>query len=199
MAIAGGSAAQGSKMTVACVAMAVLGLTTRVARADEDEDERDAANSAHPAAPANHFAMSLGAGYVAQSLYRVSINGAGLEAVFGGNFGNLTVAADIEGTSGSTVYGLATSTFDVGVLVEGDVDRLRIGIGGRLGVLNVDRATSSGSLGGASAGLFLRLTFDVFRFNGERDAIYLAVKGTVDSVGGSGSLYGGVFGAGVRF
>jgi hypothetical protein len=50
----------------------------------------------------------------------------------------------------------------------------------------------------------VRASVDLFRFHGDRDAVYLAAKGSLDAVGVSagspgGGLYGAVIGAGVRF
>ena len=141
--------------------------------------------------------MSLGAGFVAQKLYGVSMDGAGLEALIGGSIQNITIAADVEEISGSTEYGLKTNTFSIGLLLEGDFDRFRVGGGARLGVFSLNRATTGNNLDGSTEGIFVRLSFDVYQFNEGRGGIYLAAKGSVDSVGGS--LVGGVFGAGIRF
>ena len=59
------------------------------------------------------------------------------------------------------------------------------------------RATTAGSLGAAVAGFYMRATFDVVRFDDDRDAVYLALKFNTDTVGGG--LYGLTLGAGVRF
>ena len=178
-----------------CAAMAVLVLTTRPARAEGDDVP--AAKPAPTAHRPNAFGLSLGAGFAAQKLYGVSMDGAGLEALIGGNVGNITIAADVEEITGSTEYGLKTNTFTIGLLLEGDFDRFRIGGGARLGMLSVDRATTGSNLDGSTEGIFVRLSFDVYQFNEGRGGIYLAAKGSVDSVGGS--LVGGVLGAGVRF
>jgi hypothetical protein len=87
--------------------------------------------------------------------------------------------------------------FTAGMLVEGDFERFRLGGGFRLGTVHVDRATTPGSLQAASIGLFMRATFDVVRFDEDRDAVYLALKLNTDTVGGA--FYGVALGAGVRF
>lgn len=112
-------------------------------------------------------------------------------------WGRITIGADVEGITGSTQYGLGTTTFIVGPLFEGDFDRFRIGGGFRLGLLSVDRATTTANMRGSIEGVYLRASVDVLRFNEDHSAVFLAAKGSVDSVGGT--LYGGVLGAGVRF
>jgi hypothetical protein len=196
------------------VALVLLGLTPRSAHAANDDGEGAApeavpsgdsasdaqdrgSGSSRTAGPQNRVSLSLGAAYAVRRLYGVSMNGGGVEAVLGGNFGNITVAADIEGVSGSTEYGLAMNTFSVGPLLEIDVDRFRIGAGARLGVLVVDRVTTSDSLVGSTTGMFVRGAVDVLRFASDRDAVYLVAKASMDSVGGA--LYGASLGAGVRF
>lgn len=194
MPIPGGPAVRIAKAAASCAAMAALVLTTRVARAEGDDVPP--AKPAPAVHPANAFELSLGAGFAAQKLYGVSMDGVGLEALIGGNVQNITIAADVEEIGGSTEYGLKTNTFSIGLLLEGDFDRFRVGGGARLGLFSVDRATMGSNLDGSTVGIFVRLSFDVYQFNEGRGAIYLAAKGSVDSVGGS--LVGGVFGAGVR-
>jgi hypothetical protein len=86
------------------------------------------------------------------------------------------------------------------VLVEGHSDRLRLGGGLRVGVFNVDRATDSGGLFGASGGAYLRAAVDLYRFDevsGATGAVFLVAKGSADIVGAP--LLGLVGGVGVRF
>ena len=176
-------------MAASCLALAALLLATRSAYAAEAPDE--------DTPPPNRFAVSLGAGFAEYKLYGVPITAGALEAVIGGNLGHLTVAADVEGFSGSTQFGLSTNMFTVGMLFAGDFGRFGLGGGLRFGTLNVDRATNTGTLQGLSAGIFMRATFDVVRFADDHDAVYLALKLNTDTVGTA--LYGVTLGAGVRF
>lgn len=176
-------------MAAACLALTAVVLATHLAHAEDVPDEDKP--------PPNRSVISLGAGIARYELYGVSIDGGTLEALVGGNVGHLTLAADIDGFIGSTRLGLSTTMFTVGMLFEGDFDRFRLGGGFRLGTLNVDRATTTGTLQATSAGLFMRAGFDVVRFADDRDAIYLALKLNTDAVGGE--LYGLSLGAGVRF
>ena len=48
-----------------------------------------------------------------------------------------------------------------------------------------------------ASGVFLRVSVDVFRFDGDTGAVFLFAKGSADTVGGA--LYGVACGAGVRF
>jgi hypothetical protein len=176
-------------MAASCLALAALLLPTRSAHAEDARDE--------DRAPTNRFAMSLGAGFAGYKLYGVSIAGGALEAVVGGNVGHLTLAADVEGLSGSTQFGLSTHMFTLGMLFAGDFDRFRLGGGFRFGTLSVERSTTADSLQGSSIGIFMRATFDVVRFADDLDAVYLALKLNTDSVGGT--LYGVTLGVGVRF
>jgi hypothetical protein len=176
-------------MAASCLALAALLLATRSAYA-EDASEEDKP-------PPNRFAVSLGAGFAEYRLYGVPITAGALEALFGGNLGHLTLAAEVEGFSGSTQFGLSTNMFTVGMLFAGDFDRFGLGGGVRFGALNIDRASTTGTLQGSSAGIFMRATFDVVRFADDRDAVYLALKLNTDTVGSA--LYGVTLGAGVRF
>jgi hypothetical protein len=178
-----------AKIAASCAVLAAVVLAPHPAWAE------DAPGDDKP--PPNRFAISLGAGLAGYKLYGVSIGGGALEAVLGGNIRHVTLGADIEGFSGSTQYGLSTNMFTVGMLVEGDFDRFRLGGGFRLGSFNVDRATTTGSLGAGLFGLFMRMTFDIVRFDDDRDAVFLAFKFNTDTVGGG--LYGLTLGAGVRF
>jgi hypothetical protein len=220
MPTVGHPCARVAKIAVSCAALAAVGATTRTARAANDLREGEirqfapvadgpsdivgsAPGSARATASPNRCAMSLGAGYAAQTLYGVSMDGAGFEAVLGWNLGKVTLAGDIEVIHGSTEYGLTTNTFSVGVHLERDIDRFHIGGGIRLGALEVDRVTNGESLVGTIlGGIYVRASVELFRFHGDRDAVYLAAKGSLDTVGVScpvGGLYGAVIGAGVRF
>jgi hypothetical protein len=187
-------ATRAAKVAASCVAIAIVVLATRTARAD-DAPEGDASKPA--TAQPSRFVMSVGAGYERLSLFGVSISGAEVEAVIGGKIGDVVLAADLEGFSGSTEYGLSTTMFSGGMLLEGAFDRVRIGGGLRVGMLDVHRASGGRNLEGSNAGCFVRGSFDVVRFDSDRGALFLALKLSADSVGGA--LYGLTMGGGMRF
>jgi hypothetical protein len=193
----------------AFVVAGLLGLTTSTAHADpEPPSDRptaspqdtnadpDVSRFARPRPPRSRFVWSLGLGYVFQGLYGVPMGGVDMDALLGAESETVTFGADIEGMSGSTRDGLSTTALNAGPFIEGHFDRLRIGGGIRMGAFNVDRVTNGGSLFSLSEGVFLRLSVDVFRFNGDTGAVFLFAKGSADSVGGA--LFGVAVGAGVR-
>ena len=189
------------------IAAVLLGVTIQAAHADteppsdrstEIAQDTDAQRFEAAAAPADPVRL------VARPwpcppgpLYGVPMGGADMDALLGAESGTVTIGADIEAMSGSTHYGLGTTGLNAGPFIEGHFDRLHIGGGVRLGAFNVNRATSSGGLFSSSEGVFLRVSVDVFRFDGDTGAVFLFAKGSADTVGGA--LYGVACGAGVRF
>ncbi len=210
------------------VSIAVLGLTTGVARAQTEpsstpqpdatptlqgdttpaarvdtadtEPEAPRATSGAEPHPGHRFVVSLGGGFAYRSLYGVPMTGVDLEAVLGSDSGTLTIGADLEATHGVTEFGLINDALSAGVLVEGHYERLRIGGGARVGVFNVDRATDSGGLFTASVGFYLRGTVDLYRFDEASGASGAIFLALKGSVDAvSNPLLGAVGGAGVRF
>ena len=206
---------------LACVVIAVLGLTTRVAHGQTEPTDAEASSPPPPAAPApesqteptdaeassppppaapareSRFAFSLDGGFAYQTLYGVEIRGGDIDVVLGASTPKFTIAADIDFMHGATAFGLATNALTVGPLVEGHFDRVRVGGGVRFGFLTVDRATFSGSLSASSEGFFLRVSVDLYRFDEQKgSAVFLFAKGSADSVGGA--LVGGTLGVGMR-
>src|ERR1700722_12758786 len=184
---------------LACVAIAVLGLTTRVAHGQTEPTDAEDASPPPPAAPApeSRFVFFLDGGFAYQTLYGVAIRGGDIDAVFGASTPKFTIAADLDAMHGATEFGRATNALSVGPLVEGHFDRVRVGGGVRFGLLTVDRSTLSGSLSASSEGFFLRLSVDFYRFDEQRgSAVFLLAKASADSVGGA--LLGGTLGVGMR-
>ena len=184
---------------LACVVIAVLGLTTRAAHGQTEQT--DAEDSSPPPAavpaPENRFVFSLDGGFAYQTLYGVAIRGGDVDVVLGASTPKFTIAADIDYMHGSTEFGLATNALSFGPLVEGHFDRVRVGGGVRFGYLTVDRATLSGSLSASTEGFFLRVSVDLYRFDERKgSAVFLLAKGSADSVGGA--LVGGTLGVGMR-
>jgi hypothetical protein len=178
------------------------GDTTPAARVDTVDTEPEAPRAASGAEPhpGHRFVVSLGGGFAYRSLYGVPMTGVDLEAVLGSDSGTLTIGADLEATHGVTEFGLINDALSAGVLVEGHYERLRIGGGARVGVFNVDRATDSGGLFTASVGFYLRGTVDLYRFDEASGASGAIFLALKGSVDAvSNPLLGAVGGAGVRF
>lgn len=143
--------------------------------------------------------VSLEVGYVLQNLYSVPIDGADISVAVGRERGAVVAGAIVEGTPGSTRDGLPTILVTVGPLLEGRIDRFRIGGGWRLGAFNVSRVTGEGNLlFSLSAGAFARVSCDVIDLDeAHKRAIFVIVKGSIDTVGSA--LYAASAGVGMRF
>ena len=104
----------------------------------------------------------------------------------------------IELIFGSTEPGLRTFMGSAGPMLEVRLGVVRLGVGCRVGVFDVARVTSQGSLTSATLGAFLRLTLDLVQFGDEkRNAVFLAFKASGDTVGDL--LAGATLSAGARF
>jgi hypothetical protein len=190
------------------LSVALLALATRVAQGQEPMAvlprpsltpsggaEAPHASSTIQLVPKGHF-FSFSGGYSDQVLYGVGIAGVDLEAMGGTDYGKVAIAAIADCTPGSTQYGLSTFAITVGPHLEGHFGLLRVGGGLRFGVLNVERATASGSLLGSSVGTYLRLSADFARFGDNGGGLFVVAKGSADYVGEG--LFGLVAGVGVR-
>jgi hypothetical protein len=154
-----------------------------------------------PVPPPRHQTRIFGSiegAYSYQSLYGIPINGFDITGLIGGDFGSWGLGGELEVVPGRTDGGLAAYTVTVGFLAEAHFDRLRFGGGIRVGVLNINRVTTGGSIGSASIGLVGRISYDLLRFDNEGNGAFFVVgKASLDSVGDS--LYGVTLGLGVRF
>jgi hypothetical protein len=140
---------------------------------------------------------SVEGGYAYQNLYGVPMSGVDLAGAVSGNVGTLAIGALLEGIPGSTENGLKTLTLSGGPLVQGIFDRVRLGGGLRVGLFDVSRATAAASLLSLSAGVHARASLDVVSFDKDNEtALFLVVKGSIDSV--DGALYGATAGLGLR-
>jgi hypothetical protein len=166
--------------------------TPAPASAEEEEGPAPA-----PARPKDRVLFSLDGGYAYQNLYSTDINGIDLFAVIGADLSTWAVAGIAELDRGWTVYGLTTTTFTSGGLIEGHFGRIRLGAGPRVGTMVIDRVTSHASLGSVSAGLCARASFDLITFHEGHGAFFLVGKASVDTVGTA--LFGATAGLGVRF
>jgi hypothetical protein len=148
----------------------------------------------------SRFAPSIEGGYNYQTLYGVPINGFDLMGVLGWDLPvHMRMGLALGFAYGKTDGNLNVTTATAGPVIEWRPGRFRIGGGLRLGAFDFTRATEPGaSVFNLSIGAFARTSIDVFRF-GEKDneALYLVVKGAVDSVGTP--LWGFDAGLGVRF
>lgn len=145
-----------------------------------------------------HLYAAVDAGYSAQSLYGMAIAGTGFTAILGDSLGRFTVGAAFEFVRAWTTEGLQTTTVDIGPVLERRFDRLSIGGGLRVGTFDVSRITSPSPLFSTSAGVFLRLSYDIATFGrGDRSAIYVLGKASVDTV--DAPLFAGGVSLGIRF
>lgn len=165
-------------------------------RAPSPSPPPDSADTGGPR-PRTHLLFGLEGGYVAQSLYDVSITGMGFAAVLGASADNLSVGGLFTFERGWTQEGLQTTNVEAGVLIEDRIERFRIGGGLRIGTFDVSRVTGTTPLLSLSAGAFFRLSFDVATFGkNDRGALYLLGQASIDSV--DAPLYGASLGLGVR-
>ena len=126
------------------------------------------------------------------------MTGVDLAAAAGADKGAVRIGAIVGATFSTTDAGLKTTTTNIGPLVEGHFDRLRLGGGVRIGTFNVDRATTSGSLFSLSAGIYARASVDLVAFDkAGNSALFLVAKGSLDTIGTA--LWGAGASLGARF
>jgi hypothetical protein len=152
----------------------------------------------HRAARESRLLGSLEAGYSYQSLYGIPMQGVDITGILGAQIGTLGVGGAIDVAPAHTKSGLQALTASLGLVLQATVDRVRIGGGLRLGGIEINRATSAGTIGTLSTGIFGRFSVDLIQFDDEGNgALFLVIKGSVDDAGAA--LFGASAGAGVRF
>ena len=154
-----------------------------------------------PVPPPPHQSRVFGGlelGYAYATLYGISMNAADVSGFAGVDLGSWGIGLQADVMPGQTQGGLDTFAFTLGSMAEAHVERVRIGGGVRLGVFNVTRATTSGSLATATAGIVGRISYDLVRLDDEGDsALFLVAKGSADAAGDA--LFTVTLGAGARF
>lgn len=174
------------------------------ARADEpadaapEEGDSRAPDERPPVVHHRHPFLSVDGGYALQSLYGIPMSGMGFTGIAGGVMRDTSAGVAFEFLRGWTAAGLQTTNVDFGGYLEQRMDRLHIGGGLRLGTFDVSRITSTSPLLSLSAGIFVRLAYNLVTWGpGADQALYVLGKLSVDSVGGA--LFGGGLSLGVRF
>jgi hypothetical protein len=198
LAGAGTAVAHPGRVRIPWPFLAVLCLTTRLARGQDA-----------PAAPPveapdsrSHPVGSLAGGYAYQTLYGVTMTGGVLDVAAGLRVGNFAYCGEAELLVGSTRFGLRTTAANLGFLIDGRIGLVRLGGGARVGVFDVIRVTPGNPLFAFTAGVYVRGAVDVIRFGSDPDGggIFVFVKGSGDLADFvSTVLFGAVGGAGVRF
>jgi hypothetical protein len=150
----------------------------------------------------SRFTPAVEGGYNYQNIFGIPINGFDIQATIGADARtpslNLRAGVALGAAFAETEDGLRTTTTGIGPFIEWHAGRFRLGGGARVGTFTFTRATNGASVFNMSAGLFLRSSLDLIRLDKEGDtAIYLVVRGSLDTVGAS--LYGFNAGLGVRF
>ena len=144
------------------------------------------------------FFGSFEGGYQFASLYDVSMNGGTIGGLLGADFGRWTVGGRLEGTPMRTEGGLTSFAIFFGPETEVRFGRLRVGGGLRVGILTVDRVTTSSTMAQMTLGLEARLSVDLIRFDDDgHGAFFLVANSSTDIV--SSLMYAIGAGAGVRF
>jgi hypothetical protein len=142
-----------------------------------------------------HAYLSLEGGYTRQDLDGVPINAGGAVAGGGVVGRRLAFGGLIGGTCGLTVDGLKTYGVYTGLLLEAIFGPVRIGLGGRLGVMTISRVTEHDWFWTPTAGLQAHVSVDVVSLG--TTTLYLAGAASYDELGGP--LLGAFFTLGVRF
>jgi hypothetical protein len=137
---------------------------------------------------------SIDGGFALQNVYGMWITAGALEIDYTPTASAtrlMNAGLIVEGTYGSTQYGIPIQTLRLGGFGEGFVGPLRLGVGLLVGVFDAVRATGAGFLASVSAGVQGRAAIDL---DGD-GRFYLFLRGGLDAVGTNDTLVTGLYSA----
>src|SRR5258708_21787780 len=141
------------------------------------------ADTTPPSDESDHLLALLCGGYSIQNLYGTAITGWDLSGALGSQRHDFAGGAQFEFVRAWTPEGLQVTCVSIGPYIAQRMDRLQVAGGVRVGTFDMSRITNTSSLLSTSAGVFVRVTYDLAMFaKDNRNAIYVMGKASVDSV-----------------
>ena len=172
-------------------------LTPSAAHADESTTPSSTAMAPAPAA-ATHVSESEKTGFRARLLagptyrliYSVPVIAADIQLAVGGQWKGAAAYFTVNALTGGTSFGLFTQHYAPGVMVEGVLDRLRLGGGLQLSLTRITRETNGNAMISLGIGGHLVASYDIVDFDG---GTFLAgARLSVDKLSGDGGAAGPV-------